>query len=109
MAMVSFRPHTIVLLTVGEGYQDSNGDYVPGNEEWSEPYPCRAEPNGKARTVPFGDDKGSVYDYTVYMDVDCPVITYGQKVKVFDENGSCIGEFISKGFHKGQLNAKLWI
>lgn len=109
MPSVSFRPHSISLLLITGGSYDENGDFVPGRESWSERIPCRYEPNGKARTVPVGEDKNYVYDYTVYLNTDCPDIAYGQKLRLFDKDGDCIGEYRSKGFHRGQLNAKTWV
>lgn len=109
MPNVSFRPHSLSLLHVGEGQYDENGDFVPAEEGWSDKIPCRYEPNGKARTVPVGEDKDFVYDYTVYLNNDCPDIAYGQMVRLYDKDDQLLGEFRSRGFHRGQLNAKLWV
>ena len=110
MPRVSFRPHTLSLLSVGEGhYDDATGDFVPASEEWSDKVPCRFEPNGKARTVPVGEDKDYVYDYTVYLNVDCPEIGHGQMVRLFNAQDECIGEFRARGFHRCQLDSKLWV
>ena len=110
MIPVRFRPHTLSMLNVIEGgYNDSTGDYTEGRKEWSEPVPCRYEPNGQARTVPMGEGKDYVYEYKLYLNQDCPEIRYGQKLKLFDAQGDCIGEYTSKGFHRGQLDAKCWV
>lgn len=110
MITVRFRPHTLSMLTLyGEGYNESTGDYSPGRECWSERIICRYEPNGHARTVPVGEGKNYVYEYMVYLNRDCPEIRYGQQVRLFDAEGECIGQFASKGFHRGQLDSKLWV
>ena len=110
MFEVKFRPHTISLLDVVDGsYCDETGDYIQGREVWSDGIPCRYEPNGRARTVPVGMDKDYVYEYTVFLNADCPDIRYGQKCKLYDQNGDCMGEYTAHGFHRGQLDAKLWI
>lgn len=110
MKPVRFRPHTLSLLVITGGYQDeATGDFVPGSESWSERIPCRYEPNGKARVVPVGQGKDSVYEYTVYLNADCPEINFGQQVKLYDENGNEFGQYPAKGFHRGQLDAKLWV
>lgn len=110
MIPVSFRPHAISLLTmVGGYYDDATGDYTQGYESWSEMIPCRYEPNGKAKTVPVGEGKNYVYEYTVYLNTDCPEIQFGQKVRLFNQCGHCIGEYDAKGFHRGQLDSKLWV
>ena len=98
------------MLTVVEGgYNDATGDYTEGREEWSGRIPCRYEPNGQARTVPMGEGKDYVYEYKLYLNQDCQEIRYGQKLKLFDAQGDCLGQFTSKGFHRGQLDAKCWV
>lgn len=97
------------MLQVGEGSYDGNGDFVPATGEWSKDILCRYEPNGKARAIPVGEDKGYVYEYTVYLDNDCPDMEYGQQVRIFRADGSMLGEFRARGFHRGQLNARLWV
>lgn len=109
MPVVLFRPHTLSVLKVSEGGYDENGGYTPPSESWSCGIPCRFEPNGRASTVPVGEDRNYVYSYTVYLDADCPEIVYGQKVRLFDGCRGSIGEFRARGFHRGQLNSKLWV
>lgn len=109
MPVVMFRPHSLSVLRVSEGSYDGNGDYVPSTEGWSCRIPCRYEPNGRASTVPVGEDRNYVYSYTVYLDTDCPEIAYGQVVRIFDRCGRSIGDFRARGFHRGQLDSKLWV
>ena len=110
MIGVQFRPHTVSLLEVVDGYYcDKTGDYIPGRDEWSERIPCRYEPNGSAKTVPVGEGKDYTYEYVVYLDTDCPDIRFGQKLKLYTAEGDELGEFTSRGFHRGQLDAKLWV
>lgn len=110
MYNVRFRPHTLSLLDVVNGaYDDATGDYIQGKEEWSERVPCRYEPNGKARTVPVGEGRDYVYEYVVYLNTDCPEIRFGQKLKLYTAEGEELGEFSCRGFHRGQLDAKMWV
>lgn len=112
---VRFRPHTISLLEVVAGKYDDKaegvvpGDYIPGTEVWSERFPCRYEPNGQAKTVPVGEGRDYVYEYKVYLNQDCPEIRFGQKCRLYDADGNQLGEFTSKGFHRGQLDSKMWV
>lgn len=108
MPAVLFRPHFISALEVS-GEQDENGDFVSSSENWSRPVPCRFEPNGRASTVPVGEDRDYVYAYTVYLDRNCPEFRYGQLVRIFDECCNSIGDFRVRGFHRWQLVAKLWV
>ena len=110
MQPVRFRPHTLSILEISGGrYDKATGDYVKGVEKWSCRIPCRYEPNGSANTVPIGEGKNYVYDYMVYLNTDCPEIRYGQTVELFDAEGKSHGQFASKGFHRGQLDSKLWL
>lgn len=109
MIGVQFRPHRLSFLIVTDGEYDEKGDFVKGQSVWSEQIPCRYEPNGKALTVPFGEGKEFVYSYTVYLNQNCPEIKYGQKVILYDKEGNSMGEFQCQGFHRGQLNAKIWL
>ena len=110
MITVRFRPHLISIMeTAGGGYNDETGDFTPGSEVWSDQFPCRYEPNGKAHTVPVGEGKNYTYEYVVYLNTDCPEIRYGQHVRLYDSLGNLKGEYISKGFHRGQLDSKLWL
>ena len=49
MAVLDFAAHTLDYLHVTDGYEDDNGDYVQGSEEWVENYcKCDIVPAGKA-------------------------------------------------------------
>lgn len=109
MPSVMFRPHTLSVRSDPTGGYDGDGDFVPSDPVWSCRIPCRYEPNGRAATIPVGEDKGYVYEYTVYLGVRCPDIGYGQMVRIFDRCGDSIGDFRCRGFHRGQLNARLWV
>lgn len=121
---ISFRPHTIsIQFPAVEGhYDDQTGDWVnghidsktekwvPGDEpQWSERLECRYESNGRARTVPIGENKDYVYSYTVYLDRDFPKVQNGQMVRLYDEAGELLAELPSKGFHRWQMHAQLWV
>ena len=110
MPIPLFRPHSIsIKSTAGESYDESTGDFSPGNGTWSCHFPCRYEPNGKARTIPVGEGKNYMYEYTVYLNTDCPEIRFGQRIRLYDRCGNLKGEYSAKGFHRGQLDSKLWV
>ena len=89
MVSVRFRPHKLSILVITGGYYDANHDYVEGSEYWTDPIPCRYEPNGRARTVPVGESR--------------------EHVRLYDAEGDLLDEFEARGFHRGQLDAKLWV
>ena len=107
--LVSFRPHTLRIATTGGAYAE-NGDWIEGNTTYSEPIPCRYEPNGQARTITLTDGTAYRYSYMVYLTVNPDlVIHYGDRIELTSQDGRVIGEYEVKGFHRGQLDMKVWV
>lgn len=111
MAMVSFRPHLLRVITKGEGSYDSNGDWTVGGESYSDYIACRYEPNGSANTIMLPDGQEYRYSYTIYLNVNPSlVIRYGDIIELTSQDGLVIGDnFEVKGFHRGQLDMKVWV
>lgn len=110
MALVSFRPHCLHLIKKGEGSYDSNGDWTESSEEVVARVPCRYEPNGAALTITLDDGTAYRYSYKVYLNVDPGlVIKYGDIIELFSQERKSIGRYEVKGFHRGQLDMKVWI
>lgn len=107
--MVDFRPHTLTHIVALPGSKDELGKFLSGGEKTTENIPCRYEPNGRANTIALDDGTVYTYSYMVYLDVGCPEISYGDEVELFDQSGVSKGRFTSHGFHRGQLNSKLWL
>ena len=107
--MISFRPHKLNLIKYGNGSYDSTGKFIPGGESVITDIECRFEPNGRANTIALEDGQVYVYSYMVYLNVDCPEISYGDEVELINAYGGFVGKFPVKGFHRGQLNAKIWL
>lgn len=111
MALVSFRPHRMHVIGRGEGSYDNNGDWQETTERIGDCcIPCRYEPNGRAQTIQLSDGKAYTYTYTVYLDV-CPqcTIQYGDIIELFSQERKSIGRYEVKGFHRGQLDMKIWV
>ncbi len=103
-----FRPHILQYqVTTGE-YEDEIGDYHPGDSHFEGNIPCRFEPNGKATTIAFEDGKTYVYQYVVYLDQNCREFKYGDNIRLL-RDGVVVEEKQVQGFHRGQLNARLWV
>lgn len=108
--MVSFRPHKLILKKSFNGSYDSSGDWVEGSLKTVSTVPCRYEPNGRAQTITLPDGKAFVYSYMVYLNVDPYLdIKYGDIVVLISQDEKKIGEFDVKGFHRGQLDMKVWV
>lgn len=106
--MIQFRPHTLQYQVNIGGYEDDRGDYHPGISSFEGSIPCRYEPNGKAETIAFEDGKVYIYQYVVYLNQDCGEFKIGETIRLLN-NGTVIAEKQVQGFHRGQLNAKLWL
>lgn len=114
--MVSFRPHTLTVIREGAGSKAENGDWTPGKETRSAPVPCRYEPNSvkansvKANEITLPDGKAFRYSYIVYVDVNAALdIQYGDLIELTSQDGVAMGRYEVKGFHRGQLNMKIWV
>ena len=108
--MVSFRPHTLRIVHRGSGAYNSNGDWVKSASSFSESIPCRYEPNGAARRITLGDGSAYTYSYMIYLCVDPSLeIKYGDIIELTSQDGKIMGEYEVKGFHRGQLDMKIWV
>lgn len=111
--MIDLRPHTLRYLTLTEGHEDTdNGDWVPGNDTWSEPIKCRYETNSKAIEValPGSDGKIKRYDYVVYLNLDkAKEYPFGEHIQLFNQRGVLVAEKQVQGFQRGQLNMQIWL
>lgn len=109
---VSFRPHTIRYSNTTQGYFDNDGVWInPTASELSdEIIPCRAEPNGRATTIALPDGRMYTYAYVVYLDRNVRAFTFGENIQIANSDGTILvkGKEV-QGFHRGQLNSKLWL
>ncbi len=108
--MLSFRPHTLRVVTHTGGGYDEMGQPIADNESVEE-VPCRIEPNGSAQEVYFDDGVARNYSFTVYLDQDCREFHVGEKVRLVGLDGLVENDrqFEVKGFFRNQLNARLWV
>lgn len=108
MSVVNLIPHTIRYCIVIDGYEDENGDWHEGIEEWSDPLVCHAVPSGSANIITFADGTTATYSYTVgRLDPDCREFTIGEKVRLNIQGVE--RDFQVKGFHRFQLQSKIWV
>lgn len=107
--MVSFRPHRLRKILSVDGYYDENGDFVKGETKYGRCVQCRYEPNGRAQSISLGDGRVFLYNYTIYLNTTCEEFVFGDTIEVFDQRGKSIGTFSVQGFHRGQLDSKIWV
>ncbi len=108
MSVIDLIPHTLRYCIVSDGYEDENGDWHEGKDEWSEPIKCHAVPSGAANEITFPDGTTCTYNYTVgRLAPDCREYIIGEKIRL-----NVLGiesEFQVKGFHRYQLQSKIWL
>lgn len=107
MAVLVMKKHRLSYLVRGDGYEDENGDYHEGTSEWRGYIPCNAVPAGKAAERTFEDGKVRAYSYTVNFDSEVD-FAIGDRVRIELLNG-VVREFGVKGFHRYQLQCKIWV
>lgn len=108
MAVLDIKPHLLSYFVTEPGYEDDNGDYHEGKSGWSEPLECHAVPAGRANEITFADGQTATYTYTVgRLSPDCREFKVGDDVRL-DVNG-IVRKFQVKGFHRYQMQSKLWV
>lgn len=108
MSVIGLKPHLLSYRVVTEGHEDDNGDWHEGSSEWSDPLQCHAVPAGRANEITFADGTTSTYTYTVgRLDPDCREFKIGEDVRLMV--CGLVREFTVKGFHRYQLQSKLWV
>ena len=108
MAVINLTPHSLKRLVVHTGYEDENGDWHKGYEMWGDPVSCHAVAAGKANEIAFPDGTTAIYSYTVgRLSPDCPEFSIGERV-LLDIFG-IEKEYQVKGFHRYQLQSKIWV
>lgn len=108
MSVIECRPHLLSYRVISDGYEDDNGDWHEGKSEWSEPLKCHAVPAGAANETTFADGTTAHYSYVIgRLDSNCRELKIGEEVKVMIDGME--REFEVKGFHRYQLQSKVWV
>ena len=114
MAVLDFAAHYLGYLdSLSEGYTDrKTGDYVDGKEKWIDDY-CRCDivPAGQANQIPIPDGQVETYSYTIYnLPRSCREFKYGDRIRVkMYGSDDDVREFTVKGFHRYQMQCKIWV
>lgn len=109
MATLSLKPHAIQYQCGADGYEDENGDWHDGLSRWVTLNDCDIVPNGQANTITIEDGTQKEYSYTIYLRNDCKEFELGEKIKLVFFNKTVSKEYLVLGFHRYQLQAKIWI
>lgn len=107
MGVLKMKPHRLAYWQITDGYVDENGDNHEGQKTLVDCCECDMVPAGAANEITFEDGVADTYSYTIYLPADCPKFHRGDKIVVthFDSQT----EFTVKGFHRYQLQCKIWV
>lgn len=112
MPILKIKPHFLEVLSKAEEYEDENGDFHAGHEEWVKVCKCDVVPAGEANEITTPDGMVLTYAYTIYLPRNTREFHTGEKVRVsFFGNGTLQEkkEFSVKGFHAYQHQCKMWV
>ena len=112
MPILKIKPHFLEVLSKSEEYEDENGDFHAGHEEWVNVCKCDVVPAAKANVITTPDGMELTYSYTIYLPISTREFHTGEKVRIsFFGNGTLQEkkEFSVKGFHAYQHQCKMWV
>lgn len=108
MALLDFKRFDLYRLIQSEGYTDENGDYHTGEAKWKWCCKCDVVPAGRANEITIPDGTISNYSYIIYnLPVGIRKFEYGDTIKIKLIGGEET-ELHVKGFHRYQLQSKIW-
>ena len=108
MAVLKVKPDRLCYLVPGNGYEDENGDYHPGEPCWEGDIPCDTVTSGKATERTFEDGVIRAYSYEVKLPDNVKDFAIGDRVNIMFYGG-IEREFEVKGFDRKQHQCKLWV
>lgn len=109
MAVLDFRSSYFDYLIEGLAVKDEDGFITKGEPTWVNKYmTCNIVPAGQANQITMPDGTVETYSYTIHASTRCRDFKYGDKIRIHVLGGE--GEIKSvKGFHRYQLQTKIWV
>lgn len=112
MPILRLKPHILQVLSQADGYEDENGDWHGGTENWSDYMKCDVVPAGQANQILLPDGTQTYYSYVVYLPKNAREFMTGEKVRISFNGKGTLAEkkvFTVKGFHAYQHQCKMWL
>lgn len=109
MAVLDIKPHWLWTCSAIDGYEDEDGHYHPGSEQWQRYKKCDAVPASIGKNViQYDDGHMETYSYTLYLTTKTRDFHYGERVKLtrFGEESQVMKVM---GFQRYQKQCKLII
>lgn len=110
MAVLNFASYSLDYKVIAQGYEDGKGDWIQGEKSWIKDYcKCDVVPAGRADVISLPDGTVQHYSYTIYnLPNTCRDFAYGDIIRIKPDGGNA-REFKVLGFHRYQLQCKIWI
>ncbi len=108
MSLLSFHASKLYRQTRADAFTDDDGNYHQGESKWEFCCDCDVVPAGEANKVVIQDGSIDYYSYEVHnLPVGIKKFEYGDFIKLL-----ILGEeeviIKVKGFHRYQLQCKIW-
>lgn len=107
MAIIGFRESWLEYSTQSPAAYDENGDLVGGSHEWTGHISCDVAVSGGAAEITLPNGVVTRYSYTLNLDRDCREFRYGDRIRLHVLGYEGV-ELTVKGFHRYQLQCRLW-
>lgn len=108
MSILSFHASKLYRQQKVAGYTDDDGNYHQGKTEWKFCCTCDVVPAGEANKLVTSDGSIDYYSYEVHnLPVGIEKFSYGDFIKL-DILGAEEVIIKVKGFHRYQLQCKIW-
>lgn len=109
MSLLNFRASKLYRQERMDRDTDADGNYIIGETLWKFCCDCNAVPAGEANKIITQDGMMDFYSYTISgLPVGIKKFEYGDfiKLKILGEEEVVLKV---KGFHRYQLQCKLWV
>lgn len=109
MSLLNFHTSKLYRQIRKESYTDEDGNYHHGVTQWKYCCDCDAVPAGEANKIAIPDGSVDYYSYIVYnIPVGVKKFEYGDFIKLITLGNEEVILKV-KGFHRYQLQCKLWV
>lgn len=103
-------PYTLWVFKKSEStYNENDGTWSNGSEEWVNVSKCRDEGNGGGSSIVTEDSEVYIFNAVVYLPKNCPKVSLGELVKVLDQDGNTRIQGNNKLHKNEQLHSRLWL
>lgn len=108
MSLLNFHASKLYRQNKVDGFTDADGNYHPGKSVWEFCCDCDVVPAGEANKIVIQDGSIDYYSYIVYnLPIGIKKFEHGDFIKLILLGGEEVTVKV-KGFHRYQLQCKIW-